>query len=188
MKKKILFLCVSVFVLSALAGVLAGCDGLREPVLPQEDFDLRDEVVRIHIRANSNSEEDQSVKLKVRDAVTEYLTEELKDCRDKSDALEKLSRDGADLDKIAETVLYENGFDYKARVVLTNEVFPERNYEGYTFPEGRYDALLILLGEGVGDNWWCVAFPPLCFVPSGDGENVVYKSWVKEKLEEIFAR
>ena len=66
--------------------------------------------------------------------------------------------------------------------------FPDRKYDGYDFPEGNYDALIIYLGEGVGDNWWCVAFPPLCFVPESEGgEKIVYKSWVKEWLDKLFS-
>ena len=70
---------------------------------------------------------------------------------------------------------------------MNNEYFPERIYGEYTFPAGRYDALIIELGSGEGQNWWCVAFPPLCFVPnSSGGEKVVYKSWIKEILDRIF--
>ena len=73
------------------------------------------------------------------------------------------------------------------RVELKKENFPKREYDGYVFPEGEYDALMIYLGEGKGDNWWCVAFPPLCFVPADGGEDITYVSWVKEFLEDIFS-
>ncbi|MCQ2602566.1 MAG: stage II sporulation protein R, partial [Clostridia bacterium] len=82
--------------------------------------------------------------------------------------------------------LKDNGFTYKSTVCVKNDYFPDREYGEYFFPAGYYDALMIYLGDGVGDNWWCVAFPPLCFVPSG--EDVVYKSWVKEKLDDIFGK
>ena len=77
----------------------------------------------------------------------------------------------------------QNGFNYGSSVYIGKETFPERVYGEYTFPEGEYDSLILNLGTGKGDNWWCVAFPPLCFVPEGE---VVYKSWVKEKLDSLF--
>lgn len=170
------------FLLSAFAVLLAACN------FSPHDAGLADEVVRIHIRANSNSEEDQRVKLLVRDEITSYLTRALEGCEDKPSALGRLGEESEALQNIAQQTLYENGFDYKARVELKNETFPEREYGGYVFPEGSYDALMIYLGEGTGDNWWCVAFPPLCFLPDPDGEKIVYVSWVAEMLEKLFAK
>lgn len=172
-----------VFLLLAAATTLVACDFLSDGIVPRSD--ISDEVLRIHIRANSNADADQTVKLAVRDALTDYLSDILSSCADKAEAQAVLQSSRDEIDGIAEAVLAENGFGYGARVVFSHEHFPEKTYGEYTFPEGDYDAMLVLLGEGTGDNWWCVAFPPLCFVP-GDGENVVYKSWVKEKLEEIF--
>ncbi len=145
--------------------------------------DLTQEVVRIHIRANSNSQIDQAVKLKVRDSVTEYLTERLEGVNSKAQALETLDASKAEITKIANEVLAQNGFNYGSSVYIGKETFPERDYGEYTFPAGEYDSLILNLGTGEGDNWWCVAFPPLCFVPEGE---VVYKSWVKEKLDSLF--
>ncbi len=148
---------------------------------------LADECIRIHIRANSNSEQDQSVKLAVRDAITTYLSGRLDNCKTKSDAKNVLEREQNNLVEIANQTLYANNFTYKASIALKNEYFPDRQYDEYDFPEGYYDALIIYLGEGVGDNWWCVAFPPLCFVPTtNNGEKIVYKSWVKEWLDRLF--
>ena len=121
------------------------------------------------------------------DALTEKLSVILADCATKSEAERTLSAAKDELTQIADSTLESCGFDYKTRIVLTNEHFPEKDYGGYTFPEGDYDAMLVLLGEGTGENWWCVAFPPLCFVP-GEGDEVVYRSWVKEKLDELFGR
>ncbi len=143
-------------------------------------------VVRIHIRANSNSESDQSVKLKVRDNITAFLETALENCRSKKQSLDTIAQNRGKLEKIANNTLYQHGFNYKSAVFVRSEVFPEKSYDGYIFPQGVYDALIIELGTGTGDNWWCVAFPPLCFVPEGDGEGVQYKSWVKELLDKIF--
>lgn len=174
MKKK--FFIGAIFLILGFALILSACN----------TGNLSDEVVRIHIRANSNDESDQAVKLKVRDAVTAYLSDVLCDCKTKSDALTRLDEARDEIEEIADKTLYDNGFDYKTTVSVKNDYFPERTYGDYVFPEGYYDALMIYLGEGVGDNWWCVAFPPLCFVPDTDGEEIEYKSWVKEKLDELF--
>ena len=148
---------------------------------------LANECIRIHIRANSNTDEDQAVKLKVRDAITAYLSSILEHCKSKSEARDILSREKQTLVDITNKTLYSNNFTYKASIALKNEYFPDRQYDGYDFPEGYYDALIIYLGEGSGDNWWCVAFPPLCFVPNTkNGEKIVYKSWVKEWLDKMF--
>lgn len=187
MKKKNLLLTAILLVVAAAALLaLAACDDLSGLILPQNNRDVAEQVVRIHIRANSNGSGDQSVKLKVRDAVTDYLTDALKDCRSKTDALAALNAESDALQNIAQNTLEENGYEYGARVLIGREHFPEREYDGYVFPEGDYDAIVILLGEGAGDNWWCVAFPPLCFVPDGGGEGIIYKSWVKELLDGIF--
>ena len=180
---------VIILLIVAAAAALAACDGLETVLIPgrAEAEDVAEQVVRIHIRANSNSAEDQSVKLAVRDEVTAYLTSALEGCRSKSDALDSLAAEKENLRAIAQSVLDEHGYDYKAAVELKKENFPDREYDGCFFPAGVYDALMIYLGEGEGDNWWCVAFPPLCFVPDADGEQIVYASWVKELIDKIFS-
>ncbi|NLZ25000.1 MAG: stage II sporulation protein R, partial [Clostridiales bacterium] len=143
--------------LIALIVVLTACN----------DNTVSEECVRIHIRANSNSIEDQAVKLKVRDAITLYLSDKLEGLINKEQALSALSDSLCEIKKIAADTLSQNGFDYGVSAKISNEKFPEREYDGFVFPGGYYDALIIELGEGSGDNWWCVAFPPLCFVPDG---------------------
>lgn len=171
-------------VICASALILCACT-----VQPNQDAaDISAECIRIHIRANSNSIGDQQVKLAVRDAITEYLSIKLENCKTKQAALARLNSEQQNLVQIANQTLYENNFTYKASIAIKKEHFPQRVYEGYIFPEDDYDALILNLGTGEGDNWWCVAFPPLCFVPDGgSGEKIVYKSWIKEKLTELFA-
>ena len=171
---------VAVIVLIAFALSLTACGSLSL------DGDIADKVVRIHIRANSNNPLDQQVKLAVRDEITTYLTEVLDGCKTKSQSLSTIKNHLDELTKIADKTLYYHGFDYKSAVSVKKELFPDKTYDGLNFPEGVYDALIIELGTGDGDNWWCVAFPPLCFVPEGDGEKVEYKSWVKEIIDKIF--
>ena len=148
--------------------------------------DIYNSVVRIHIRANSNNDIDQEVKLKVRDEITAYLGDILGECKNKNDALCAIKDNVENLTNIANSTLNRNNFAYSSSVYVNKSYFPERHYDQYVFPEGEYDALIIELGSGKGDNWWCVAFPPLCFVPDSGEDEIVYKSWVKEILDKIF--
>ena len=174
MLRKAVLAIIVVMIVSAFFVTLSGCD---------ESEELSEKVIRIHIRANSNYSADQSVKLKVRDNVTEFLSERLKQVTSKSMAYEMLKDLSDEMTEIADKTLKDEGFDYSSNVYIGKETFPERQYGDYVFPAGEYDSVILNLGSGEGDNWWCVAFPPLCFSPSGD---VVYKSWIKEFLDKIF--
>ena len=132
------------------------------------------ELLRLHIRANSNDKADQAVKLKVRDAINAYISENI----DKSTFDEAYTEIGDRLDiisDIADGVLRKNGYFYGARARLSYEYFPSRMYKDVTVPDGMYDALIVELGSGKGDNWWCVIYPPLCY-----GEDFKYKSFFAE--------
>ena len=181
MKNQVITL-VAIFLLVSFMIVLTACNLFPAPLTNS----VFDNVVRIHIRANSNSEIDQAVKLKVRDEITKYLSDILIECKDKKQALSLISQSQSKLAEIADNTLYNNNFKYSSAVSVEKSYFPKREYDGYIFPEGEYDALIISLGTGAGDNWWCVAFPPLCFVPDGGEGEIVYKSWVKEILDKIF--
>ena len=144
-----------------------------------------EEYLRVHIRANSNSADDQRIKYLVRDAVVNYLTPVVADCQTKSEATEKISLKKRDLEYIADEVLKSGGFGYSSTVSVRNEQFPTRVYEDLTLEGGYYDALIIELGNAEGDNWWCVVYPPLCFT---SGENIKYRSKIKQIIEEFKAR
>jgi len=144
-----------------------------------------DDYLRIHIRANSNDEDDQAVKYVVRDGVINFLTPLLADCSDKRDAYNALKNAAPSLAAEADKILKENGFSYTSRAEVRNEDFPTRIYDGITLSAGNYTALIIELGEGNGDNWWCVAYPPLCFTGS---ENVKYKSKIAEIISGFFSK
>lgn len=145
----------------------------------------KQDCVRIHIRANSNSEIDQSVKLDVRDAVVNYLTPLLSDCKSSDDAKEVIRNNLGALKKTSDDVLLDKGFSYRATVRISEEKFPYRKYDDVSFPAGVYDALIVELGEGTGNNWWCVCFPPLCFVPDDGSENFRYKSKIVEIIKKF---
>ena len=163
-KKTVILLsaCAIIFCVSA---IFCGCI---------DNNNYEGELLRLHIRANSNLEVDQAVKLKVRDAVNDYICANVhKGTFDEAyaDIADRLD----ELTEIASGVLCDNGFDYGAAARLTNEYFPSRMYKDTVVPEGNYDALIIELGEAAGDNWWCVIYPPLCY-----GSEFQYKSFFAE--------
>ena len=123
---------------------------------------VQEEVLRLHILANSDSEEDQKLKLKVRDRLLAESECWFSDTEEKSTAEENLQAHLAEIAAIAEEEIRENGYAYPVTVRLCRSDFSTREYEGFTMPAGEYDALRILIGEGEGQNWWCVMFPPLC--------------------------
>lgn len=129
---------------------------------------VKDDVVRLHILANSDSETDQGVKLKIRDALLQTNASILSDDVTKENAKEHFEKSKDILLKTAKDTLEENGFDYEVKITLQEEYFNTRTYGNLTFPAGQYTALKVVLGEGKGKNWWCVMFPPLC-VPAADG-------------------
>lgn len=129
---------------------------------------VKEDVVRLHILANSNSEFDQEVKLKVRDALLETNASILTDSVTTENARKHFEDSKEILLKAAVNTLQENGFDYDVKITLQKEYFETRAYGSLTFPAGQYTALKVVLGEGDGKNWWCVMFPPLC-IPAADG-------------------
>ncbi len=142
------------------------------------------EYLRIHVRAESNSQEDQEIKYKVKDAVVEYLTPHIASVKTKEQAKKMLKGNLNEIEKVANGVLRENGFDYTCRAKLAREEFPTRVYQDYTLEQGIYDALILELGSAKGDNWWCVVYPPLCF--TGEGHNqYIYKSKILEIINDF---
>ncbi len=141
--------------------------------------------LRIHIRADSNEQADQAVKYHIRDKVVEYLTPLVADCSNKKAATAAVKGKLDEIAAIAKNALREQGFSYGARAELKKEKFPTRAYGEYLLPAGEYTALVLYLGSGSGDNWWCVVYPPLCFT---GGENVVYKSKIKEIIARFYQK
>ena len=158
---------------------LCGCDSAS----------VSEDVVRIHIRANSNDENDQNVKLKVRDKVIEFITPKLVECENSKDVKDVLTDNLSYIENVANGVLELNGFKYGSRARVDNEYFPSRSYEGKVFPADYYDALILELGSGKGDNWWCVAYPPLCFVGEDLGNNTIkYESKLLELINKFWGK
>lgn len=139
------------------------------------------EYLRIHIRADSNEEDAQRVKYEVRDAVSEELVKVLCAPRNKEEAKRAVRAHLSSIERVADETLQKNGFTYRSTAVFKTEYFPTRVYDGVTLPAGEYEAIVLLLGSGKGDNWWCVAYPPLCFSSFG---GVAYKSLIIERIRE----
>ena len=129
---------------------------------------LADKVVRLHILANSDSEEDQALKLRVRDRVLERATELLEQTGDRREAADVLQSHLPELERIAAEEISACGYEYDVTAEVTNTMFPTKEYDGFTLPAGEYLALRIIIGEGNGRNWWCVVFPPLCTTAAAD--------------------
>lgn len=145
---------------------------------------------RLHVIANSDSDEDQAVKLKVRDAVLKATKSDMQQCKNARDAQEYIEDNLEIIEKTANKTLTENGFVYSAAAQAGTFAFPEKTYGNVTYPKGDYQALKITLGEGEGSNWWCVMFPPLCLTEieslDEDMTDVEYTSFFAELFKDLF--
>lgn len=121
-----------------------------------------DTVVRLHVLANSDSEEDQTLKLKVRDAVLEVTSPLLSDCKSQDEARAILEAHMDEIQTAAEGVILDEGREDPVEILFGTEDYPTRDYESFCFPEGEYLSLRVCIGAGEGKNWWCCVFPPLC--------------------------
>lgn len=148
--------------------------------------EAKTEYLRIHIRANSNSEADQNVKYKVKDGVVDALIPLLAEVETFDEAKEVMSQNFALIESVANEILQDNGFAYTCKAKIDNEFFPTRVYENLTLEEGYYDALILELGSGAGDNWWCLVYPAFCFTQTQNFDNVVYISKIWEIIKSVF--
>ena len=126
--------------------------------------DIAHEIIRFHVIANSDSEKDQELKLKVKDGLVKEMAPYLSNASSITDARDILYTNLNIVEELAQDIINQNGYDYPVKVNLGPKHFPLKVYGDYTFPSGVYEALSISIGQGKGKNWWCVMFPPLCFV------------------------
>ena len=126
------------------------------------ESEIYDSVLRLHVLANSDSEEDQNLKLKVRDALLESSCELFESCPTREDAILKVNENIEYLEAVAASVIEDEGYTYPVSIELGEEVYPTKSYEGFCFPSGSYVSLQVIIGNGEGQNWWCVLFPPMC--------------------------
>ncbi|MBQ8984175.1 MAG: stage II sporulation protein R [Lachnospiraceae bacterium] len=147
--------------------------------------DVQDAVIRFHVRANSDSAEDQALKMKVRNAILQELRPIMQEVRDKESARQLLQQELKSMTTIAQDVIREEGYDYPVQVYLTKEEFPLKSYGDLLFPSGSYEALRVDIGDAEGGNWWCVVYPGLCFADVAGG--VVVEDG-KEKLQHVLTQ
>jgi stage II sporulation protein R len=129
---------------------------------------LSEKVVRLHVLANSDAEEDQALKLEVRDAILSHAEPLLEDTADRNEAEAVLRGQLLELEETASEVIRSAGYSYPVTVELSKTDFPTREYHSFSLPAGEYLALRVLIGEAEGQNWWCVVFPPLCSAVAAD--------------------
>ena len=145
-------------------------------------YDYREKLIRFHVIANSDSEKDQALKLKVRDAVIDYLKPKLENSMSIEESERIIKGEYDNLEKISKNIILDNGYNYNVEVGLQYSNFPAKQYSSVVLPSGKYKALKVVIGEGKGKNWWCVMFPPLCFV---DEESGVIDEKTDKKLQEV---
>ena len=131
--------------------------------------DLSNSVLRLHIIANSNSEDDQNLKYAVRDDLLEYMNKLCANCSSKQEAIQLVKENLEAFKEIALNSILEHGYSYNVKINIGEYEFPTKHYGDISLPAGTYDALKVEIGEASGQNWWCVMFPPLCFVDISSG-------------------
>lgn len=173
MRKKIIFIVIITMVLAAYANNYKG-DKIQQSISTK--------ILRFHVLANSDSEIDQEVKIKVRDAVGTYIQPYLSQSASLSQTKQIVQEHIQEIVEVAEKTVQESGYDYEVSAQLVNTDFPIKKYGSYTFPAGEYEALEITLGAGKGHNWWCVLYPNMCF--KGTVYEIVEDS-ADEELREV---
>ncbi len=182
--KKFISIVVTMFVVLALLVEMGGAEAIsgNDTITKESEVSVEDissKLIRFHVIANSDNEKDQALKLKVRDQVLEYIQPLLKDSDSIQESREILKRENEKILQIATQVIADNGYNYSVESTLDKEYFPIKTYGNITLPQGEYEAYRIIIGNGEGQNWWCVMFPPICFVDITRGE-VAYEETEKE--------
>ena len=144
---------------------------------------IPDEAIRLRVIANSNTKYDQDIKLKVRDNVQTKLYELLKDTNGIDNARKIINDNLDDIDKTVSNTLNVENYEKSYNINFGQNYFPKKKYKGITYKEGYYESLVITLGSGEGDNWWCVLFPPLCILEAEESDEVEYKFFIQELLK-----
>ncbi|XCP85749.1 stage II sporulation protein R [Roseburia hominis] len=180
-KKSVICLVAAVLMAGVLTGSVVHGQRVSERVKKTQE-DLAGEVFRFHVLANSDSEEDQALKMRVKEAVISYMEEELPEAESAEETKEWARAHVEDIEEVAGDVIHEEGYGYAVKAKVTECEFPDKTYGDVTFPAGRYEALRIEIGEGEGHNWWCVLYPNLCFL---DCVHAIVPEEGKEELKEV---
>lgn len=141
---------------------------------------LSQNIVRLHVVANSDSEADQALKLKVRDAIIEFMKSKLTTSKDITETKAIINANLNEIEELSRKVIIENSSNYSVKASVGNYDFPTKTYGDIALPAGEYQALKVVIGKGEGANWWCVLFPPLCFI---DATHGAIPEYVKQDLK-----
>ena len=149
---------------------------------------IPDGAIRVRVIANSNSLYDQSIKMKVKDYIEKNISTLLLSVTDIDEARDIINSNISSLNNGIDNIFNDNNYNMDYNVNFGNNYFPDKEYKGVIYKEGEYESLVVTIGKGEGDNWWCVLFPPLCLLEGKDNNSsdVEYKSFVKEMLDRIF--
>lgn len=171
MKKTFLILII-IFIVYYIIGMVS-----------EEVIKIPEEAIRFRVIANSNTKEDQDIKYEVKDEVEEYMASLLQNVDNIDESRMIISSNLDNIDKKINTVFTNKNYSNDYMVNFGLNYFPEKEFKGITYDEGYYESLVITIGEGKGDNWWCVLFPPLCLLEAEESTEVEYKSFVKEIID-----
>lgn len=157
--------------------------------------EIAGKILRFHILANSDADEDQTLKLKVRDAIGGYIETYLEGCNSLEESKAEIQKRIPEIEQVGAACMAKEGYDYSIHAELKRASFPVKTYDDFTFPEGEYEALQVVIGEGEGHNWWCVLYPNLCFRGSvykveekaNNKANYMAEDKTKEKLRKVLS-
>lgn len=183
MKKIIMFL----FIVFIFIGFISN---YNSEAADGENNDLQvsvaSKIIRFHVLANSDSDEDQKLKLKVRDSVLKFIAPKMANSKNINESRELLKKYNNNIQEIASNVVKQNGYKYNVTTELGTDYFPVKSYGDIVLPQGKYEAYRILIGSAKGHNWWCVMFPPLCFTDITKGNVEVDKT--KDEMKKVLTK
>ena len=167
------------FILIALTYIIIGNVIAENAIIP-------DDAIRIRVIANSNSEYDQKIKTRVKETVEYDMYNMLKNTTDLEEARSIIKNNLNNVENNIYTLLQNEKYSLSFNVSFGLNYFPKKEFKGITYNEGYYESVVVTLGEGLGDNWWCVLFPPLCMIEAQESTNVEYTTVVKEVINKYF--
>lgn len=174
MKKIVLILLSIIITYSIIGNVVA-----ENNIIPED-------AIRIRIIANSNSDYDQEMKYKVKDTVESNMYNLLKNAKNVGEARNIINTNLKKVESNIYTTLHENNYNIPFSINFGLNYFPKKQYKGIMYDDGYYESVVVTLGEGLGDNWWCVLFPPLCLIEAEDSTDVEYTTMVKTIIDKYF--
>lgn len=178
MKKNLIIKAIAIVILVFNVSMLSGCTTITVDKVCVNNVgartldynEVKDSLIRFHVIANSDNDQDQQLKLKVKNKIIEYLYPFLSNSKSLDDS-RKIIIDNMDkVKRISEEIIRQEGYDYDVDLQLSRENFPDKSYGNIILPQGNYEAFRVIIGKGQGRNWWCVMFPPLCFVDESKAE------------------